>query len=180
MKRLCLFLVLIFLMSYGIAHAQTAKEAYKALKKVEARTETGISYKEYPQIIADAKVEVDGFLETKEANKKEKFANHIKKAMDYYLLAGNIWRIEFSNIEPENTITANSQEGKLIAKLYPKARAELIKRPREGDIIPSLQKEFESYRLRKGPVYYIPEILKNIWADASKELKAASEFLKSN
>ena len=82
MKRtLAVFLVMLF-WSVGLAYGQSAKEAFKALKKVEARVETGVSYKDYPQVIADAKAEVNMFLEGKEAKKIPQFTEHIKKAMD--------------------------------------------------------------------------------------------------
>lgn len=65
MKRILALILIVFFAVAGEAFGQTTKEVFKALKRVEARVETGIAYKDYPQVIADAKVDVDAFLASK-------------------------------------------------------------------------------------------------------------------
>jgi hypothetical protein len=156
----------------GISFAKSAKEALKELKKIEARTETGISYRDYPKVLADAKVEVNEFLESKEAKKKPQLAEHIKKALDYYLIAGDIWNIKFMRGRPNDIIPTNSSEGKIIYKLYPKAKSHLPKAPSGVRTTPGL----ERFISQSGPDYYIPEVLNDIWGDASKEIKKAANY----
>jgi len=161
-KRILALILIVFFAVAGEAFGQTTKEVFKALKRVEARVETGIAYKDYPQVIADAKVDVDAFLASKEAQKNPQFSEHIKKAIDYYLAAGKIWNIEFDspyNNRLNDIVTENSPLGLIIRKLYPKAPLE---------------------RTQIGPIYNIPEVLASVWKDASKELNFASKFLKTD
>jgi hypothetical protein len=123
-KILALFVIIFFGMT-GMVLGQSSKEAFKALKKDEARTETGVSYQDYPQIIADAKVDIDSFLAGKEAKKNPQFADHIKKAMDYYIIAGKIWNIQFAEAGMQiDTPGINNEYGQMIRRLYPKAKPE--------------------------------------------------------
>lgn len=162
-KLLSATLIIIILMGLsGVAFGQSAKDAYKALKKVEARVEAGVSYKDYPPVIADAKSEVNMFLEGKEAKKNSQLAEHIKKAMDYYMTAGNIWSIKFAlSSGTLDTPGTDNEYGRAVKRLYPKAKSELA---------PS----------GEGQVYRISNVLSQIWGDASKELKIASEYLKTD
>jgi len=174
MKKMLSVILIMLFGSVGLAYGQSAKEAFKALKKVEARTETGVSYKDYPEVISDAKVEVDGFLRSKEAKKNSEVAEHMKKAMDYYLLAGDIWRMKFNRGNANDLIYPDTDEGRLVAKLYPKAK------PRGSKLPAGVRSTPEMERSMARPVYFIPEILSNIWGDATKELKMASEYLKTD
>ncbi len=172
-----LSLLFVFNLTQSNVWAQSAKDAYKSLKKLEARTATGISYKDYPQSVAEAKVEVDMFLDGKAAKKNPPFSDHLKKAMDYYLVAIKIWDIKFG-FEGRSTdiVAQNSPMGKTIKSLYSKARAEIPKDP--PGVQPPLR--LQQMRSQMGPVYFIPEVLTAIWKDASKEIKLASEYLNSD
>jgi hypothetical protein len=146
-----------------LALGQTGKDAFKSLKKVEAKIGAGVSYQDYPQVLADAKQEVDMFLESSEAKKNPQFAYNIKTTMDYYMMAKEIWDIKFNCIDDfvMEIIGINSNCGKEIKRLYHNSRAE---------ILPD----------NLGPVYVVSHVLRNIFNDASKQLKQASELLKSD
>jgi hypothetical protein len=70
---------------------QSAKEAIRALKKLEARVQVGISYRDYAPALGDAQFEVNLFLESPEAKSKSELSQSIKKAMELYLQANTIW-----------------------------------------------------------------------------------------
>jgi hypothetical protein len=146
-----------------LALGQTAKDAFKSLKKVEAKIQSGISYQDYPQVLADAKIEVNMFLKGNEANKNPQVAKYIKTAIDYYIIANNIWDIKFNcmNDFVMEAIGINTNCGRSIKKLYTNSRAELL----PGNF---------------GPFYIVSNVLRNIFHDASIELKKASEILKSD
>lgn len=159
-KKLLAVILIVLFGSVGLAYGQSAKDTYKALKKVEARVETGVTYKDYPQVISDAKAEVNIFLEGKDAKKNPQLAEHIKKAMDYYTTAGKIWSIKFAlSSGTLDTPGTDNEYGRAIKRLYPKAKAEMS---------PS----------GEGQSYVISNVLSQIWVDASKEIKKASEYLK--
>jgi len=143
--------------------AQTAEDTMKSLKNIEARIETGVSYQDYPQLVANANREMNIFLGSNEAKKNPQFAKSIKKAMDYYLTANEIWDIKFNCMDDFvlEAIAINNNCGRMIKKLYPNSKAEIL----PGNL---------------GPVYVISNVLRSIFNDASKELKKASEILKSN
>lgn len=65
-------------------YAQTAKEAVKAMKRLDAYFETGISYRDYVRALGDTKFEVNQFLESKEANRNKKLTDIIVKTIGEY------------------------------------------------------------------------------------------------
>ena len=164
MMRKTIGIALIILLGLcELALGQTGKDAFKSLKKVEAKIESGVSYQDYQQVIADTKHEVDMFLESSEANKNHQFAYHIKTSIDYYMTAENIWDIKF-NCQDDivmEIIGVNSNCGRQLKRLYPNSKAEIL----PGNL---------------GPVYVVSNVLRNIFNDASKQLKKASEILKSD
>ena len=113
--------------------------------------------------IADAEKEVNMFLKSNEANKNSQFANKIKTAMDYYITANEVWDIKFNCLDDYviEAIVINNKCGRTIKRLYPNSKAEIL----PGNF---------------GPVYVIADVLRSIFNDASKELKKASEILKSD
>ena len=67
--------------------------AYKALKKVEARTEVGVSRRDYPEVIAEAKVAVNLFIESPESKSVPNLTESLEKAMKHYADAKNLWDV---------------------------------------------------------------------------------------
>ena len=162
MRKILGITLIILLGLSGLALGQTGKDAFKSLKTVEAKIESGISYHDYPQVIADAKPEVDMFLLSSEAKINPQFTYHIKTAMDYYMTAGDIWDIKFDCMDDfvMEIIGINSKCGKQIKRLYHNSKAEIL----PGNL---------------GPVYVVAHVLRSIFNDASKQLKKASEILKN-
>lgn len=162
MMRKTLGIALIILLGLSeLALGQTGMDAFKSLKKVEAKIESGVSYQDYPQILADAKHKVDMFLESSEAKKDQLFTYYIKTATDYYMTAEDVWDIKFNCMDNfvMEKIGINSNCGKQIKRLYHNSKAEIL----PGNL---------------GPFYVISNVLRNIFNDASNQLKKASEILK--
>jgi hypothetical protein len=157
-KLLMLIVMLLTVFSFvELAYGQSAKDAIKALKKIEARTETGITKKDYSAALADTKVEVNLFLESKAGKKNPQLTDHIKKALYLFEIANTIWGEKFTpyatRYEQIGAVAVDSDYGKLIRKLYPKARTS---KPGE---------------------YIVDIVLSDIWADASKEIKMLVNYL---
>jgi hypothetical protein len=162
MMRKMLWIALIVLLGLsGSAFGQTAQDAFKSLKKIDTLTRTGIAYQDYPQILADAKKEVDMYLKSNAAKKNPQLANYIKTAMDYYITAKEVWDIKFNckNDFVMEAIGINNDCGKAIKRLYHKSKAEIL----PGNL---------------GPFYIVSNVLRNIFDDASYELKKASKIMK--
>ena len=162
MRKILGIALMILLGISELALAQTAQDALKSLKNIETKIQTGVSYQDYPQIVADVNREVNMFLESNGAKKNPQFAKNIKMAMDYYMTAKEIWDIKFNCMDDFvlEAIGINNDCGKAIKRLYPNSKAEIL----PGSF---------------GPVYVIQNILRSIFNDGSKELRKASEMLKS-
>jgi len=131
------------------AFAQSAKEAIYALKKLEARVQSGISYRDYSSALGEAKFPVNMFIESADAKKAPELTASINKAMAHYEFVGAIWNAKFSSDNPYlkgGFIEEGSSLGLRIHELYPQAESE------------------KNY-------YFADELFRIIWAEASKELK---------
>jgi hypothetical protein len=162
----------------GTANAQSSKDAYKALKKLEARTQAGISYKDYGPALGDAKVEVNMFSESAEAKEKPRLKEIFNKAMGHYEEAGNVWRYQFAGrgappymVSPDDSAMINQ-----IMRYYPSIRTKV--KSTEFDE-PTSYDDFKRGIKRK--VYReslsYSDAIKAIWQEASEELKKAGPLL---
>jgi hypothetical protein len=67
-----------------LSDAQSAKEAFMALKKLEARTQVGVSYRDYSSALGEAKFPVNLFVESKEGRESIDLAKAIRKTFAIY------------------------------------------------------------------------------------------------
>ena len=79
------------------AHAQPAKNAVRALEKLETRCESGLSYQDYSMAVVNAKLPVNFYLESLESSNNEALTTSIKKAMSHYEFVERAWRDAISN-----------------------------------------------------------------------------------
>lgn len=100
MKKHFIFVIVVSLFTFfsATAFAESTKEAIRALKKLEAKIEVGISYNDYSSALGGANFEVRMFLESPEAKE--------------------IWK-ECKKLPIERYFKCNSEKGKQIIKLYP-------------------------------------------------------------
>lgn len=73
-----------------------AQTCLSALRKLEAKVSTGISYRDYYTPLADLKYEIESFVRSSNNDYNKEFSNHIIKAWGHYQMAGEIWSIKFS------------------------------------------------------------------------------------
>jgi hypothetical protein len=149
---------------------QTANDSYLALKKMEAKTQVGISHMDYAPALAETKFEVERFMDSKSANKNPELTEHLRNALTLYIHAKDIYDLKMVGDTP----TVGSPEGELVRKVYPKA----ISHPWQLD--ESAKKvAMESGLPYEGKAYNLSEVLSGLWRDASKEIKQASLYLKN-
>lgn len=133
----------------AITFGQSANDAILALKKLEARVETGISYKDYAPVLGETKYSVKLFLDSSEAKENPELAFHIKSAMQYFEIANFIWEYKYRNRRVEHFIPKDDDYGKLILEKFP-------------DI------EIHQFGI------YISDALSRYWNEASKEIQLGS------
>jgi hypothetical protein len=71
---------------------QSARNALNAVKKLEARTEVGVSYQEYSTVVGEAWGDIKVFAESSEGKKLPEFSFLLVSAMGKYKLALDIWQ----------------------------------------------------------------------------------------
>ena len=88
--------VLIVLLMTPLVFGQSAKDAVMALKKLEVKVGTGISYIDYSTAVADAKFPVKLFLESSESKSEAELSSSLQKAIEHYEFANSVWHIKFT------------------------------------------------------------------------------------
>lgn len=146
---------------------ESAKEALRALKKLEARVTSGISYRDYGPAIGDARFEVDLFLDSPEAKNKPELAKAIANAMSHFGTAKSAWGLKFSNPDDQflkiGAIRKSSSWYSFFLNAYPMADKDAS----TGGALLSEQ----------GNTYlHIDFLIPIIWAEASKQVKKATEL----
>lgn len=163
MNRMLSIALIIFMGLPGVAFGQSAKDAVKALKKLEARTETGINYKDFSAALADTKVEVESFLNSKLAKKNPELSECLKKTLEHYMISNELIsekRHKLSiamgklDILESDAIYTDSPLGKMIMRKYPRIEPSKPSYPRDNK-----------------PYYLLQIVIPEIWGEASKELK---------
>ena len=81
---------------------QSAKDAYKALKKIEAKVEVGIGYKDYMNALGDAQYEVNLYSQGAESTKESDVVSLMKNVLNHYRLAGVVWGNMVTGTPPTN------------------------------------------------------------------------------
>ena len=74
---------------------QSGRTAMNVVKKVAARTEIGINYKDYSTVVGEAWAEVKVFTESPEGKAVPAFSLLLISAMDKHRLALDVWRGQF-------------------------------------------------------------------------------------
>lgn len=139
------------------AISESAKNAVRALKKLEARCQAGISYRDYAPALGDATFEVNMFIETDDSKKLENLTASIKKTLLHYVNANILWELRFSMKHEIYDIYSDFTSS--FFQLYPEAN----KSVEEGGIISKL----DDYP--NGAVYF-PIAISYVFSEASKEL----------
>jgi hypothetical protein len=163
MKKMLIMLAMVLgLLVSNVCYAQSGKEAVRALQKLQARVEAGISYRDYPPVIGDAKFEVN--LYVKSLSDKEKYLDNlaikIRRCMDYHEIARSTWGIYFAEL----------QQGFTRKGIIPIKDIQHL-----SNIFPEITNNVTGIRDKK--FVSIAEVLGVIWKHAGKVLEEAQEEL---
>jgi hypothetical protein len=158
MKRTIILFFILFMGIPALTHAQSAKDALMALKKLEARCQGGISYNDYVNALGEAKFHLYLYYKSPDAEKYPDLSDSFEKAILHYEFAGMVWRQKMSKKYGE-FIDMDSELGKSITRSYPNAKKVM----NAGSGIYSGE-------------YAIDLLLPLIWAEASKELEITTNL----
>lgn len=152
-------LVIAFFLGFSSATASSpsGSEALIALKKLETRCETGISYRDYSSALAEAKFPVRMFVESENATNHPDVAAIFDKAVRHYEFAGKLWNAKFTAASDDRLLSGGfihqkGALGLLIKETYPEA--------------PMMNK-----------FYPLDLMLPFVWGKASNELIEATKLL---
>jgi len=123
--------------------------------------------------LADAKVETTLFLESREAKQRPELADQVRKILDHYDTARQIWKLKVTKIEDFGTAFGHlislqkgseGDLGRLLLKKYPQANKPADK----GGAL-----TMGAYGSRGANEILVDHMISIIWKEASQELKEA-------
>lgn len=98
-----------------------AIEAVNALKKLQARTQVGITYKDYAPALGEAKFALNLFVESSQSKDFPELVQILNSAFETFKMAGEVWDDKFNSSRRSTTeLTFKSYYPALFSK-YPDA-----------------------------------------------------------
>ena len=132
-----------------------AKATLDELKKLQSRVEIGISYREYPQALAETKAVVDKFIDSDAAKALPEQTKDIQSALDNYLAAWNEWQYALASCPSCKNLLSGDYPAR-IKERYPEVKTQTI----------------------GGYDYvYLPDVLSAAWTRASSAIASAKNKL---
>lgn len=74
-----------------------ARGALVALRKLDARVSVGISYRDYPSVLSDAKFAVGQFSRSEAARNLREMDTRLENVLHHYDTALDLWRVRFAD-----------------------------------------------------------------------------------
>ena len=177
MKKIILLSLLLSLFMVPVASAQSARDAVKSLKRIEARVDMGINYNEYVLAVADARVEVQMYLESHEAQQKAALTAAIKKILEHYETAREVWKMKVSKTQDIGTVFGHliclkddpeGAFGRRLLKQYPQADKPVD----HGGALTT-----RAFKKDGCDEVLVDNLIHIIWQEASKDLQQATKML---
>ena len=75
---------------------QVAIDAVDAMKKLQAKTQVGIAYKDYSPALADAKFALNLYTESAQSKEFPELSQSLNSAFETFKMAGDVWSDKFS------------------------------------------------------------------------------------
>lgn len=74
----------------------TARSAIDAVRKLQTRVQVGVSYRDYPPLVSDAKYEIARFSDSAASKKIPDVDKALNAALKHYVTALEVWSVKFS------------------------------------------------------------------------------------
>jgi hypothetical protein len=137
-KHLLAVTVLLFSIS-ATGHAESlkteAKPVVKAFKILQSRINTGISYRDYPEVLSEVVFEVDMFSDTEAAENNPEFTKLLADALQRYEFTYTMWSLKFRLDEVTDYIVKDAIHHHEFRSAYPKLNEYLL----SGDSVPTFE-----------------------------------------
>ena len=147
-----------------VTHAQSAKEAFGTLEKLEASCQVkGMSYQDYRSGLGDARFEVNLYLKSPQAAENNEITDSIRKVMSHYDFANKVWFADIRMKAMRSYLGPKGEPGQEALGRYPMAS----KNYKEGGALSGPREN----------VILVEYLLPIIWNEASEELKATEARL---
>jgi hypothetical protein len=104
---------------YSVQDDPSAKEAVLALKKLRAKTEIGMSYRDYSVALGDANFPVQLFLEGDKASLVPHFSDSLRKSLKWFEAAAELWAGQIEAGQPTGYC---AEIGATLCAAYPELR----------------------------------------------------------
>jgi hypothetical protein len=141
---------------------EKSQKVMQVVKRLQIRIQTGISYRDYPSVLADPKFEVQNYISENSKDLPE-FSKSLEKIMNYYSSANSIWAIKFNNRSGRvSEITCSPNEASYISSLL------------DGAYVS------RSANLTCGEGLVINDAVNMAWAKASQSIDEAGKILQTN
>jgi hypothetical protein len=151
--------------------SEVSSQAVYALKKLEARTQSGISYRDYGPALGETKFAVNMYLESPDRDKNPQLAAYVDQTMTTYTAAGMIWDLKFHGLIGGGTqdfIPVGGRLGGIVGSIlqdYPNLDLSQIKHTIQN---PVTGENIEDY--------YIEGMVTGLFGEASKRLGLATKL----
>jgi hypothetical protein len=154
-----------------------AKEALKGLKKLQVRVETGVSFKDYPTILSDARFEVRQFNDSTAAKQLPEVASAINSAIRHYERAKELWNYKFAGKAVTNAVVSTDTDVQMaggglnvVRRVNPAREAYMDSLASDyGLVITAPDRDYKHL--------YIDSTLAVIWAAGSKDIARATGLI---
>lgn len=109
-----------------IATDEKAKNAVVALRKLAARTEAGISYRDYSPVLGEALFSVKTFLSSDSAKINPEFTQAVLGSMKWFAATGEVWQAQFKHDRLSGSCTDRMlYEIPPLCESYPELKTEI-------------------------------------------------------
>ncbi len=82
-----------------------ARSALNAIKKLNARTEVGINYRDYGTVVGETWAEVKVFADSPEGKQLKEFSELLVTIVDKYRLALDVWKDKFDSVKSDEVFS---------------------------------------------------------------------------
>jgi hypothetical protein len=180
MKKL--LICIMCLLPISAAYAETANDAFRALKRLEAKCQSGISYKDFSLALGYSKFTLNMYLEEKDPSKSSSVTKSMLIAYDHYEFAKTMWDFKFTS--KMEIIPTTSDWGidlsKIIFSRYPEANRSTT----DGGVIYKSTLKLPDEAIKAGikldDDIYLDGVVSYAFNKASSELKTTASLLPSD
>ncbi|MBA4374432.1 MAG: hypothetical protein C0402_16405 [Thermodesulfovibrio sp.] len=104
-NRYSLFFALFLICAPTLSFAQSAREAFNALKDLEIKVKYGTAYSDFAPALSEARFPVRSFLDSPDARNNPEFAAALVSTLQHYDAAHDVWSEKYADHEVTDFIT---------------------------------------------------------------------------